>query len=130
MRVDNSRPARRQLGFWLNLAVVLGVVAALGPASATDLPEKPASGWSPFVSFFDANNFSAIEQIGLFVSVGISFFALAYAWVLGKKVFAADQGTKGMQAIAQAVNNLGLSQLGMKNYEQAAAQFRRAIPLW
>jgi K(+)-stimulated pyrophosphate-energized sodium pump len=103
MRVDKPRPAQSRPRWWLHLAVVAGVLCALGPASP---PSSPAdSGWSPFASFFDNNNFSVVEQVGLAISILVAIFALAYAWYLGKHVSAAESGTAGMQAIAQAVRD-------------------------
>ncbi|HEX3149447.1 MAG TPA: sodium/proton-translocating pyrophosphatase [Gemmataceae bacterium] len=45
------------------------------------------------------------EQIGLTLTLVVALGALVYAFVLGKKVSAAEQGTAGMQAIAQAVRD-------------------------
>ena len=102
MRVDNPRPARSRPRWWLHLAVVGGTLAAFGaePAGAA-----PAHGWSPFTSFFDTSHFSSVEQIGLALAMLVSLFALGYAWFLGKHVSAAEKGTAGMQAIAQAVRD-------------------------
>lgn len=102
MRVDNPRPVRSRPRWWLHLAVVVGVLAALGadPAASTAV-----HGWSPFSSFFDSTNFSPTEQIGLGLSLVVSLFALVYAFFLGKHVAAAERGTAGMQAIAQAVKD-------------------------
>jgi K(+)-stimulated pyrophosphate-energized sodium pump len=103
MRSDKPRPARRRPRWWLHLAVVVGVLAALGagaPAGSTGV-----SGWSPFSSFFDPAYFSPVEQIGLGIALAISLFALAYAWLLGKHVASAEKGTAGMQAIAEAVRD-------------------------
>ena len=67
----------------------------------------PASdpGWTPFSFLSDAYAFGWTERLGMFVCLGISLAALVYAYVLGKRVFAADQGTKRMQEIAQAVRD-------------------------
>src|SRR5262245_38298525 len=103
MRVDNSRRGRRRPRWWLHLAVVVGVLCALGPSAAAGSVE--GSGWSPFGSFFDSATFSPTEQIGVAIALAISLFALVYAWILGKKVAAAEKGTGGMQAISQAVRD-------------------------
>src|SRR5262245_5069559 len=104
MRLDQSRPRRRRPRWWLHLAVVVGVLAALGPGAPPAPLADAGAGWSPFASFF-SSSFSAAEQTGLFMALAVSLCALAYAWVLGKKVSAADRGTQGMQAIAQAVRD-------------------------
>lgn len=103
MRVETPQPHRRRPRWWLHLAVVVGVIAALGPAA----PEgsAPGSGWNPFASFFDSATFSAMEQIGVALAMIVALFALVYAYVLGKRVFAAERGTAGMQFIAQAVRD-------------------------
>jgi K(+)-stimulated pyrophosphate-energized sodium pump len=103
MRVDTPRPARRRPRWWLHLAVVVGVLAALGPAAPDGSAVGP--GWSPFASFFDTATFSSTEQIGVAIALTISLIALVYAWMLGKKIAAAEKGTGGMQAIAQAVRD-------------------------
>src|SRR3954451_5711942 len=103
MRVDNPRPARPRPRWWLHIAVVAGFLCALGPAAPG--PSSAEPGWSPFASFFDGNSFSTIEQVVLALSFLVSLFALGYAWVLGKHVSAAEKGTAGMQAIAQAVRD-------------------------
>ncbi|HJZ90391.1 MAG TPA: sodium/proton-translocating pyrophosphatase, partial [Gemmataceae bacterium] len=104
MRMDQSRPPRRRPRWWLHLAVVVGVLAALGAGVSPAPLADAGAGWSPFASFF-STSFSAAEQTGLFMALAVSLCALAYAWVLGKKVSAADRGTQGMQAIAQAVRD-------------------------
>src|SRR5436305_10642926 len=103
MRVETPLPNRRRPRWWLHLAVVTGVIAALGPAA----PDGSAtgSGWNPFASFFDSATFSAIEQIGVALAMVVALFALVYAYILGKRVVAAERGTAGMQFIAQAVRD-------------------------
>ena len=102
MRVIPSQSPRRQPRWWLHAAIVCGVLGALG-ASPAGAAATVHPAWSPFASFFNAKDFSLIEQAGVLVSMVISLAALVYAYVLAKKVFAADQGTAGMQAIAKAV---------------------------
>src|SRR5947209_1704397 len=103
MLADNPRPARPRPRWWLHLAVVAGALLALGPAAPTASNSDP--GWSPFSSFFDTNTFSVAEQVGLFLTLLVSLFALGYAWFLAKHVSSAEKGTAGMQAIAQAVRD-------------------------
>jgi K(+)-stimulated pyrophosphate-energized sodium pump len=102
MRVAQTRLKRPRSRRWLHLAVVVGVLCALG-AAPSGSPVEP--GWSPFASFFDANSFSLTEQVGLILALTVSVAAIGYAYVLAKRVSAADQGTAGMQAIAQAVRD-------------------------
>ena len=102
MRVIPSQSPRRQPRWWLHAAIVCGVLGALG-ASPAGAAATVHPAWSPFASFFNAKDFSLIEQAGVLVSMVISLAALVYAYVLAKKVYAADQGTAGMQAIAKAV---------------------------
>jgi K(+)-stimulated pyrophosphate-energized sodium pump len=64
-----------------------------------------ASGWTPFSFLSDATTFRWVERLGLFVALIVAIGALAYAWVLGKRVFAADQGTRRMQEIAKAIRD-------------------------
>src|SRR4051812_27489304 len=103
MPADQPKPNRRRPRWWLHLAIVVGVLAALGPAA----PEGPAgsSGWSPFSSFFDSALFSTLEQIGVGLALIVSIFALVNAWRIAKQVLAAPQGTAGMKEIAQAVRD-------------------------
>ncbi|MBO0700217.1 MAG: sodium/proton-translocating pyrophosphatase, partial [Zavarzinella sp.] len=103
MRLDSPRPARRRPRWWLHLAVGVGVLAALGPASPPG--SGTDAGWAPFASFFDPNAFSTTEQIGVGICVIVCLVALVYAWVLGKHVASAEKGTAGMQAIAEAVRD-------------------------
>lgn len=93
----------RRHRWWLHLAVVLGVLGALGAGPANQPAGQAETPWSPFASFFNPQDFSALEQIGVVAALLIALAALAYAFVLAKKVVAADQGTEGMRAIAQAV---------------------------
>jgi len=92
--------------FWFNLAVV-AVCLMLVSAMPVDSGKAadPGSGWVPFSFLSDSSPFRWVEQVGLFISLAIAIAALCYAWVLGKRVFAADQGTLRMQEIAQAVRD-------------------------
>ena len=78
---------------------------ALAAFGAEPAGAAPAAGWSPFASFLDGASFSTIEQVGLGFALLVSVFALVYAWFLAKHVLAAEKGTAGMQAIAQAVRD-------------------------
>src|SRR6476619_802791 len=102
MREDRPQPARRPR-WWLHIAVAVGAVAALGQAAPAG--PVPDPGWSPFASFLDAGTFSDIERVGVYFAIAIAVGALVYAFVLARRVSAADQGTPGMQAIAQAVRD-------------------------
>ncbi len=63
------------------------------------------TGWIPFSFLSDSATFHWGEQLSLFTSLAVALGALVYAWVLGKRVFAAEQGTPRMQEIAQAVRD-------------------------
>jgi K(+)-stimulated pyrophosphate-energized sodium pump len=80
-------------------------LALMGAAPLSSSQVLVASSWSPFSFLSDSTTFRSLEQVGLFVALAVAIGALAYAWVLGKRVFAADQGTRRMQEIAQAVRD-------------------------
>ena len=105
MQGDPTKTPVHSPRFWLHLAVVtvaLGLVSAMPFSSAMVLN---ASEWSPFSFITEAGTFRLIEQIGLFISLAVSISALVYAWKLGKRVFAAPQGTTRMQEIAKAIRD-------------------------
>jgi Na+/H+-translocating membrane pyrophosphatase len=59
----------------------------------------------PFSFLTDTVTFGWMDQVGVVLALLIAIGSITYAWVLGKRVFAADQGTKRMQEIAQAVRD-------------------------
>ena len=65
--------------------------------------------------------FPLVERVSLLVVLGVAVLGLLYAGMLVKQVKAADQGTKRMQEIAEAVRE------GANAY--LAAQFRKIGPL-
>jgi K(+)-stimulated pyrophosphate-energized sodium pump len=117
-----KRKSRRSLA--VSLVVLLGLtvyVAVLGAQTAA----APATGetvtFKPF-SFLDpSSNFSGVERIALFVVLAIAVAGLLYALMLVGQVRKADQGTKKMQEIAQAVREGANAYLG--------AQFKKIAPL-
>ena len=96
------KPTRRPR-WWLHVAVAVGAVAALGQAAPAGPAAEPS--WNPFASFLDSGTFSDLERFGVYFAIAVALGALVYAWVLGRRVAAAAQGTPGMQAIAQAVRD-------------------------
>src|SRR5437016_4550626 len=105
MRFDAAKSTGRSPKFWFHLAiatVALGLVGAMPLGNGFVLN---AGGWSPFSFLTEAHTFSITEKIGLFISLIVAIVALAYAWVLGKRVFAADQGSQRMQEIAKAIRD-------------------------
>jgi len=104
MRVDPTGTAGRSPRFWFHFAVALVALVLMGAMPATSIAPLSAGAWAPF-SFLTDPAFRPIEQVGLFLSLLVAIASLCYAWVLGKKVFAADQGTKRMQEIAEAVRD-------------------------
>ncbi len=100
MSLTEKKPRRYRV--LLHVAVIIGCLFALGAESTgTGLHTFE---FAPF-SLLSDGSFSTIELLGLFGALATSIFALVYAYLLGKKVFAAEQGTEGMRAIAQAVRD-------------------------
>lgn len=97
-----TEPQRRRFPLLLHVVIITGCLLALG-AESTGTSSQTFE-FTPF-NIFSEGIFSTVELLGLFVALGTSLFALGYAYVLGKRVFAADQGTEGMRAIAQAVRD-------------------------
>ncbi|MCE9533238.1 MAG: sodium/proton-translocating pyrophosphatase [Planctomycetes bacterium] len=104
MQVDPRKSPSRSPLFWFHLVVATVALALIGAMPAGSVAILNAGGWVPF-SFLSDTTFHWEEQVGLFLSLTIAIAALVYAWVLGKRVFAADQGTKRMQEIAEAVRD-------------------------
>ena len=105
MRFDATKSPIRSPRVWFHLAVAtiaLGLLGAM-PLGSGQILSSP--GWTPFSFLTDKETFSLTEQVGLIISLIIAVIALVYAWVLGKRVFAADQGTSRMQEIAKAIRD-------------------------
>ncbi|MEZ6140051.1 MAG: sodium/proton-translocating pyrophosphatase [Zavarzinella sp.] len=92
----------RKLRILLHVVVVIGAAILLGAAPQNDLTTAH-TGWQPFATFFDTTHFSMVEQLALLGALLTSCAAIVYAAILSKKVFRADSGTSGMQAVADAV---------------------------
>ena len=106
MQVDPTKSTGRSASFWFHLAIAtiaLGLIGAMPLGSGQILTS--AGGWSPFSFLSDATTFSLTEKAGLFIALMVALVSLVYAWVLGKRVFAADQGTERMQEIAKAIRD-------------------------
>jgi K(+)-stimulated pyrophosphate-energized sodium pump len=104
MRGETAQPSGRWPG-WVHLLVVFLALFLLAADSQPGSPSSLEGEWKPFSFLTDDYAFGSLERLGIFVSLGISILALGYAIVLGKRVFAAEQGTKTMQEIAQAVRD-------------------------
>ncbi len=121
-----------------SLLVLLGLLTVGGllckPAFAAETAGKPvemkaAEAHTPAASHgsvhwfepFTSDKFDAMEKTGLIIVLLIAIIGLAYALMLMKQVLAADQGTKKMQGIADAVREGANAYLG--------AQFRKIGPL-
>jgi len=76
--------------------------------------------FKPF-GFLSDPKFSEVERVALFVVLGVAVAGLLYAWMLVGQVKSADQGTKRMQEITDAVRE------GANAY--MAAQFKKIGPL-
>ncbi len=114
------RKSRRSL--FVSLIVLVGLtvfVAVLGAQTMSGTSSSP-EGFRPF-SFMTDPRFSGLERIALFVVLAIAVAGLLYAFVLSRQVRRADQGTKKMQEIAQAVREGANAYLG--------AQFKKIAPL-
>jgi K(+)-stimulated pyrophosphate-energized sodium pump len=104
MRVDLFKFSGRSRRTWLPCAAAL-LVLGLAGSTAPDATTPAANGWAPFSFLTDTAAFHWVEQLSLFAAMATAIAALVYAWVLGKRVFAAGQGTSRMQEIAQAVRD-------------------------
>ena len=104
MQVKSTKAPSRSKRIGFNLAICGGVLAIVAAMPAGG-PDGSTPGWEPFSFLTDTKTFGWMEQVGLFLSMLVAIGALIYAWVLGKHVFAADQGTRRMQEIAQAVRD-------------------------
>ncbi len=114
---------------WRTLAAAILLAAGLGaitPASAQEAISKPPA--SEVVTrsfrFFDFWNdpaYQGFEKWGLVVVLGVALAGLVYALALVGQVVGADQGTKKMQQVAEAIRK------GANAY--LARQFRAIILL-
>jgi len=114
-----KRNSRRNLA--VALVVLLGLtvfVAFLGAQTTTPTGETT---FKPFAFLDLSSNFTSVERVALFVVLGIAVAGLLYALILVGQVRKADQGTKKMQEIAQAVREGANAYLG--------AQFKKIAPL-
>jgi K(+)-stimulated pyrophosphate-energized sodium pump len=109
---------------WKRKAFLLGMMLFFGAAYAmspgAEAPGPVAHSFKYFSLFHDSN-FSSLERVCLLVVLGIAIMGLLYALMLVKQVKEADQGTKKMQEIADAVRE------GANAY--MAAQFKKIGPL-
>ncbi len=105
MQVDPPKSTGRSPSYWFHLTIAAIALILIGAMPLGNSQVLSASGWSPFSFLTDSSTFSATEKIGLIVSLIVALVALGYAWVLGKRVFAAEQGSTRMQEIAQAVRD-------------------------
>jgi K(+)-stimulated pyrophosphate-energized sodium pump len=106
MREAPTKSAGRPAKLWFHLGVVavaLGLI--MGASPATTSQALNAGGWAPFSFLTDHVTFRWVEKVGLFIALLVAVAALIYAYVLGKRVFAADQGTQRMQEIAKAIRD-------------------------
>ncbi len=117
-----KRKGRRNLA--VALVVLLGLtvfVAILGAQTAAATTSGETVAFKPF-SFLDpASAFTSVERVALFVVLAIAVGGLLYALLLVGQVLKADQGTKKMQEIAQAIREGANAYLG--------AQFKKIAPL-
>jgi K(+)-stimulated pyrophosphate-energized sodium pump len=119
--VGRKRASRRSLT--VSLVVLLGLtvfVAFLG-AQAAMAPTTGETAFKPFAFLDPASAFTSVERVALFVVLAIAIGGLLYALMLVGQVRKADQGTKKMQEIAQAVREGANAYLG--------AQFKKIAPL-
>ena len=117
-----GRKGTKRRNIVVSLIVLCGLtvfVALLGAQAAAAGGEGVA--FKPFAFLDPSSNFSSIERVALFIVLGIAVAGLFYALMLVGQVRKADQGTKKMQEIAQAVREGANAYLG--------AQFKKIAPL-
>jgi K(+)-stimulated pyrophosphate-energized sodium pump len=120
--VGRKRTSRRSLA--VSLVVLLGLtvfVAFLGAQAAAAPATGETAQFKPFAFLDPTSAFTPVERIALFVVLAIAVGGLLYARMLVSQVRKADQGTKKMQEIAQAVREGANAYLG--------AQFKKIAPL-
>ena len=105
-----NTPRRRKL-------YLAAMMVAFGSAYAL----SPGEGAEGGFQFFAPLGYETFEKVCLFVVLGVAVAGLVYALLLMKQVNAADQGTKKMREIADAVREGANAYLG--------AQGKRIFPL-
>ena len=87
------------------LAAVTGVFSPLNTRAEEAAKPGGAALESSFkyFAFLTSDKYSDGERKLLFITLGVAFAGLAYAYMLMRQVNAADQGTPRMQAVAAAV---------------------------
>jgi K(+)-stimulated pyrophosphate-energized sodium pump len=103
MRVDQPTKPKRNRRIWVSLGVAAVAFGLMGATPLAGTPVAADPGWEPFSFLTDSATFGWLEHVSLFAALAVALIALGYAWVLGKRVAAADRGTTRMQEIAQAV---------------------------
>jgi K(+)-stimulated pyrophosphate-energized sodium pump len=116
-----GRKRNRRRSLAVALVVLLGLtvfVALIGAQTTTPTGE---TAFKPFAFLDPSSAFTSVERVALFVVLAIAVGGLLYALMLVGQVNKADQGTKKMQEIAQAVREGANAYLG--------AQFKKIAPL-
>jgi len=100
MAAKRSPYLRRLSNRWLFLMLAFMAVGLMGQAPAGS--SAPVSGWQPF-SFMTDPSYDFWERFALIANVVVALCGLAYAALLMKQVYGAEEGTSRMKEIAQAV---------------------------
>ncbi len=109
----------RRKAFLVAMLLVFGTAYAMSPGGSES---HVATAFKYFSPFTDPNaGFNTFERTCLIAVLAIAVLGLLYAWMLVGQVKKADQGTKKMQEIADAVRE------GANAY--LAAQFKKIGPL-
>jgi K(+)-stimulated pyrophosphate-energized sodium pump len=129
--VGRRRNSRRSLAVSLIVLIGLSVFVAFLGAQTAEAAEATGEPVFKAFSFLDpSSSFSNVERIALFVVLGIAVAGLLYALLLVGQVRKADQGTKKMQEIAQAVREGANAYLGAQFKKIAPLMIILAILLW
>jgi len=110
-------PLRRKL-YLLAMLFAFATAYAMQPGTAAGHGEGAFKFFTPFMEGY---GFNTVERVSLLIVLGIAVAGLIYALMLVKQVKAADQGTKKMQEIADAVREGANAYMG--------AQFKKIGPL-